>query len=152
MPAVPEVSDSVVISAPPDKVFDAISHLERMGEFSPECTGGRWLGGASGPAAGAKFRGTNSNGTKQWSTMARVVTYSPPTAFAFDVTVGPAKVARWSYALEPSGAGTKVTESWTDQRSALSKRLTRSIRPDREAFTRQSIRTTLDQLKSKLEG
>ena len=146
------ISDSIEISAPLDKVFDTISHLEIMGQFSPENTGGSWVKGSSGPALGARFRGTNSNGKKNWSTAVRVSTYEPSSSFAFLVSVGPAKVAQWSYHLESCPDGTKVTESWTDQRSSLSKRMSKGIVSDREAFTLTSIRTTLEKLKAHLEA
>jgi hypothetical protein len=145
------LSDSVEISAAPETVFDTVSHLERMGEFSPENTGGTWQGGATGPAPGARFRGTNSNGTKSWNTQVRVVTFNRPSQFAFEVTVGPVKVARWSYQIEPAGTGSRVTESWVDRRSTLVRKLTGTIEKDRESYTRQSIRTTLDKLKAHLE-
>jgi hypothetical protein len=148
----PPVEDSIQIAAPAETVFDAVSHLEQMGQYSPENTGGSWRGGASGPALGAKFRGTNAAGAKTWSTMAVVTEFDRPRAFAFDIRVGPVKVARWRYQLEDVGGSTKLTESWLDQRSALSKKLSGSIRPDREAFTRESIATTLATLKAHLEA
>ena len=99
-----ELSESVDINAPADTVFRAVSDLPSMGQYSPENTGGEWLGGVQGPAIGAKFKGTNANGAKSWTTTSRVVEFTPPSAFAFEVTVGPAKVARWSYSIEPTAS------------------------------------------------
>ena len=146
------ITDSIEISASPDVVFDAVSHLEQMGKFSPENTGGKWIKGASGPALGAKFRGTNANGKKSWSTAVTVFSCERPNAFAFEVTAGPAKVARWSYEITATDAGSRVSETWLDRRSKLSARISKAIRPDREAFTRTSIRSTLEALKAHLEG
>jgi hypothetical protein len=144
-------SDAIEIAATPEAVFNAVSRLEDMGRFSPENTGGRWLGGAAGPAIGARFKGTNANGARSWTTTARVVECDPPREFAFEVTVGPVRVSRWSYVIEPTEGGSRVTESWIDRRSGLSKRLTKGIVADREAYTRQSIATTLAELKAFLE-
>jgi hypothetical protein len=148
-----ELSESVDINVPAQNVFAAVSDLASMGQYSPENTGGEWLGGAQGPAIGAKFKGTNVNGDKSWSTTSTVVAFSPPRAFAFEVTVGPAKVALWSYSIEPTSSGCRVTESWIDRRSALSRWVgdRSSGRSDRPDFTTRSIRETLNNLKSRLE-
>ena len=98
-----------------------------MGDLSPESVGGKWLKGASGPAVGAKFKGENQNGKKQWSTTGTVVECEPGRVFAFDVTSGPVKVSRWVYRFEPTDGGCKVTETWTDQRGWLPKTLGKPI-------------------------
>ena len=36
------------IAADPGALYDLVSDLCRMGEWSPEATGGRWVGGATG--------------------------------------------------------------------------------------------------------
>ena len=66
-----ELSESVDINAQADTVFRAVSDLPSMGQYSPENTGGEWLGGVQGPAIGAKFKGTNANGAKSWTTTSR---------------------------------------------------------------------------------
>jgi hypothetical protein len=148
-----QLSESIEINASTDIAFRAVSDLPSMGQYSPENTGGEWLGGAEGPTIGAKFKGTNANGAKSWTTTSTVVEFTPPSAFAFEVTVGPSKVARWSYAIEPTASGCKVTESWIDRRSAISRWVggKASGRGDRADFTAQSIRETLSNLKNKLE-
>jgi hypothetical protein len=146
------VTDSIEINASPQVVYDTISELEQMGRFSPENTGGSWLHGASGAAKGAKFKGTNSSGKDNWSTTATIVDCDSPKSFAFEVKFGPAKVARWSYVIEPTANGSKVTETWLDRRSKLIQKLARSPITDRESFTRDSIKTTLEKLKQHLES
>ena len=54
-----EGSASMVINRPVSEVFDAVADITRMGEWSPECTGGRWVAPATGPSVGAKFEGDN---------------------------------------------------------------------------------------------
>jgi hypothetical protein len=148
-----ELSQSIEINASPDEVFRTVTDLPAMGRLSPENAGGEWLNGATGPAVGARFKGRNANGTKSWTTTATVVEFSAPNSFAFEVNVGPAKVARWAYAVEATPTGSRVTESWTDRRSALSKWIggKSSGVAHRDQFTVESIRTTLDNLKKTLE-
>jgi hypothetical protein len=124
-----------------------------MGRLSPENTGGEWLKDVPGPAVGAKFKGTNTHGPKSWTTDVTVVEFTPPSGFAFEVKVGLAKVARWAYAVEATPTGSRVTESWTDRRNALSKWIggKSSGVERRDEFTVQSIQTTLENLKTTLE-
>ena len=143
---VTSISDSMDINAAPDVVFSTVSDLPQMGRFSPENTGGSWLNAPSA-RVGARFKGTNANGPKTWTTTATVTTCDAPSSFAFDVAVGPFKIARWRYDLEETATGTKLTETWMDQRGALSLRISKKIREDREGFTRESIRTTLEKIR-----
>lgn len=148
-----ELSQSIEINSSPDEVFRTITDLPAMGRLSPENTGGEWLNGAQGPAVGVKFKGTNANGAKSWTTTVTIVEFASPRAFAFEVKVGPAKVARWAYAVEATPTGSRVTESWTDRRNALSKWIgaKSSGVEHRDDFAVQSIQTTLENLKKSLE-
>lgn len=143
-----DVSVSREIAAPPERVWALVSDMTRMGEWSPEATGGRWVKGASGPEAGARFRGTNKAGWQRWSTTCTVTDCVPGERFAFAVTAGPAKVATWSYEIEPTELGCRVTESWTDERSpafaAISKRVTGVA--DRAEHNRTNMERTLESL------
>ena len=65
--------DSVTVhmAAPPEKVWDLVSDVTRIGEFSPETFEAEWLDGATGPVVGAKFRGhvkRNGKGPIYWVT------------------------------------------------------------------------------------
>jgi hypothetical protein len=104
------------IAAPADTVWDLVADLPRMGEWSPENQGGKWINGATGPALGAVFRGTNKNGVRRWSTTVTVVECGPGKVFEFALTSGPFAVANWRYEIEDTGAGCRVTESWRDNR------------------------------------
>ncbi len=146
-----QVQRSIEIAATPEKVFHLLSHLERMGEFSPENTGGEWIRGASGPAIGARFKGTNARGKHQWTTLATVTTYLPPTSFAFEVSAGPFKVARWTFEIEATSSGCRVTESSLDRRGRFVK-LFEKGGDDRAGFTAISIEQTLASLKAVSEG
>jgi hypothetical protein len=104
------------IAAPVDVLYDLVSDITRMGEWSPENVGGTWLGGATGPKVGARFRGTNRRGWRRWSTSCRIVAADPGSRFAFDVTVVVVPASRWTYEFQPDADGTLVTETWTDRR------------------------------------
>jgi len=144
------VSVSREIAAPADQVWALLSDLPRMGEWSPENTGGSWVKGATGPAVGARFKGGNSNGKKSWTTDARITVCEPGRAFGFDVSAVGLPVSAWSYTLEPTtdATGCTVTETWTDRRGAIARFFSKSASgvEDRAAFTRESIETTLTNL------
>ncbi|MGD9999824.1 MAG: SRPBCC family protein [Ilumatobacteraceae bacterium] len=152
------MSDDVVvqrnIDAPPMQVWSMISDITRMGEWSPESTGGSWLKGASGPAVGAKFKGTNRNGTKRWSTTSTVTEAEPGRRFAFSVDVGPIAVSTWSFAIEPAGEGCAVTETWTDRRGRVAQWIGKAATgvADRTSHNRTTMHQTLDRLASTAEA
>jgi len=142
------VSVERTIAASPDALWKMVSDVTRMGEWSPENTGGVWVKGATGPAVGAKFKGTNKNGKKTWSTDCTVTEAKPGESFVFEAKAGGLKIARWAYAFEPAGDGCKVTETWTDQRGGLVKFLGKFISgvADRAEFNKTNIDQTLEKL------
>src|SRR4051812_33266481 len=96
----PDLEIATSVAAPPERVYALISDITRMGEWSPEATGGHWQRGANGPAVGARFRGTNRKGWRRWSTVNTVTAAEPGRQFAFRTTFGPLKVADWGYRIE----------------------------------------------------
>ena len=108
MPASPSATASLTIAAPADELYGIVTDIANMGRLSPECTGGRWLDGATGPVAGARFKGTNRRGWVRWTTTCTVMAAEPGREFTFET---PDSGARWSYRFEPDGDGTRVTES-----------------------------------------
>lgn len=143
-----DVSLTREIAAPPQRVWELVSDITRMGEWSPESTGGSWIKGADGPEVGARFKGTNEAGGKKWSTTCEVTECVPGERFAFAVTGGPFKVATWSYELEPTGSGTRVTESWTDQRHPVMAKILGKVTgvTDRASHNRTNIERSLEAL------
>ena len=153
MTAPTTINRSIDVDAPPEQVWQLVSDLPRMGELSPENAGGHWLGGATGPAPGVRFRGANRQGWRRWSTEARVTECEAPRRFAFEVRAVGLSVARWSYDVSPRPGGCTVTESWQDQRGRAMHtigRLTTGVR-DRSAYTAQSIEATLAAVKRRAE-
>jgi hypothetical protein len=140
-----DIEVSRVIAAPAELLYDIVSDLPNMGELSPENTGGVWVKGATGPAVGARFRGTNSNEKKHWATTVIIDEADRGQAFTFRVVVGPVKVARWGYRFEQVAGGTKVTETWDDMRNSLSKKAgsMASGVNDRPTHNREAMEVTL---------
>lgn len=147
------VSRTVEISAPPARVWELVSDLPGMGAFSPENRGGRWVRG-DGPQVGAVFVGRNGGGARRWSTRSTVVRSDPAQAFAFDVVSIGLPVARWSYELEPTTAGSRLTESWEDRRGRLLRLVGALLTGvgDRAEFTATSIEHTLTRVKAAAEA
>ena len=57
------------MAAPPEKIWDLVSDVTKIGRYSPETFEAEWLDGATGPAVGAKFRGhvkRNGKGPIYW--------------------------------------------------------------------------------------
>ena len=142
------VSVTKDIHAPAERVWTLVTDLPRMGEWSPENTGGEWTKGSTGPAVGATFVGTNKSAKRDWSTQCTVRVCKPPRSFAFDVNAGRVKVATWSYEIEPTATGCRVTETWTDRRNPLIRSLGGFFSgvSDRESFNRTSMEHTLNGL------
>lgn len=108
-------SVTVRMAAPADKIWELVSDITNTGKFSPETIAAEWVGRATGPAVGAKFRGRvnrNGWGLKYW-TVCRIIASDPGREFAFTV-LGPGgtEVNTWRYVFEPVEGGTDVTESF----------------------------------------
>ena len=141
------------IAASADDLYALVSDVRRMGEWSPENVGGRWLGGVSAPAVGARFRGSNRRGWRRWSTTCTVVAAEPGRTFAFEVAFSVVPASRWTYAFQPDGDATVVTETWTDRRPrwfALLAGATMGI-DDIRAHNRENIKKTLANLATAAE-
>ncbi|MBY8845386.1 SRPBCC family protein [Streptomyces sp. SP2-10] len=158
------VSDSIVIDVPPDAAYLAVSRPADMGRWSPENLGTTGDTGDAPAALGTTFIGRNQRGRFRWVTLCTVTAADPGRRFAFRVHAigigrprlhGP--IASWEYRFEPAGEGTRVTETWTDDRRAWPAFIAGAF--DRiatagstfSAFQARNIRTTLRNLKRELE-
>jgi uncharacterized protein YndB with AHSA1/START domain len=147
---------SVRVEAPPEKVYGVVSDVTRMGEWSPETTSAEWVGGATGPAVGAKFKGRNRNGLARWSTTPRVVAAEPGREFAFTTSWLGKDMTLWTYRMEPEGAGSRVTESFemlidVPWYFTASERWLMGVK-DRKADLEANMAKTLERLKGVVEG
>jgi len=107
----------VVEGVTPQEVWNLVSDVTRTGEWSPENTGGRWRDGATGPAVGARFQGSNRNGIFYWRTSAVVTAADAGRRFAFDVSAVGIPIACWDWTMSPAPGGTEVALDWTDRRT-----------------------------------
>jgi uncharacterized protein YndB with AHSA1/START domain len=141
------------IGASPEVVWGLVTDVTRMGEWSTESTGAKWVGGAGGPAVGARFKGRNQNGSKKWQTDCVVTACDPSSRFAFEVKAGPMRVARWSYEMEPVDGGCRVVEQWDDQRGLLLARVAPIVTgtKDRVGRNRETMTATLDAVAAEAE-
>jgi Polyketide cyclase / dehydrase and lipid transport len=103
-------SGSIVVNRPPDELYDLVSDVTRMGEWSPICKACWWDEG-DGPRPGAKFTGRNERPERTWETRSEVVVADPGREFAW-VVVEPPTRARWGYTFSDAEGGTQLTESW----------------------------------------
>lgn len=148
------IEESIDIDAPPERLYDMVSDLSRMGEWSPENQGGKWLGDATGAAPGAIFKGRNRNGWRRWSTKATIITANPGKEVSWESKALGMKVAYWRYQFEPNGkGGTTVTESTEDRRGGAMHVIGRTASgvADRTAENKKNMRATLEQLKAAAE-
>jgi len=147
---------STQINVPPEKLYEIVSDVRRMGDWSPECVGAEWIDGATGPAVGARFKGSNKRGMARWSTKPRVVTADEGKEFAFVTTHLGKDATKWSYRFEPADGGTKVTESFEMMFDmpwyfTMTDRLMMGIK-DRKADLEEGMAVTLQRLKASAEG
>jgi hypothetical protein len=136
------------VPASPEQVYALVSDLPRMGEWSPENTGGKWLKGATGAMVGAKFQGTNALGKKKWKTVSTVTAARPGEEFAFDVTAAGMKVAAWGFSIAAGDGGATVTHWWDDRRNPVIARLTGLALgvKDRASHNQANMEQTLERL------
>jgi len=137
------------ISASPEALYDVVADVTRIGELSPECTRGEWVGKADGPEVGARFKGTNELGTTSWATKPRVTAAERGKVFEFKVPMsfGPT----WRYEFHAVEGGTRVVESvdqtkpspWFIRRAQRKQGVT-----DRSAVVADGMRQTLSNLET----
>jgi Polyketide cyclase / dehydrase and lipid transport len=103
-----QFSGSIVVASSAEHLYDMISDVTRMGEWSPVTKAGRWHD-EDGPRVGARFSGYNELPHKKWEGPCEVVTADRGHEFAFVVQ---GRMVWWSYTFTPDEGGTRVTESW----------------------------------------
>lgn len=143
------------IDAEPQRVWELVSDITQMGTYSPEVFEAEWLGGATGPAVGARYRGhvkRNERGPTYW-TECEITECVPGEVFEFAVVFGDRKVNTWRYEFAPAaGGGTDATESFR----LADNLLTRIWRPLggflRENRNRRDMLRTLERVKAAAES
>ena len=106
----------VVVDATVRQVWEVISDVTRIGEWSHECHAARWLDDADGPSPGVRFRGRNRAGWARWGRTCEIVTVDPPSQFVWRTV--PTRLfpdsTQWRVRLEPTSDGqTLIRQSFT---------------------------------------
>lgn len=108
MPAdAPTASVEMSTTLAAERIWAVITDPSHPVDASPELVRAEWLDG--GPALGAHFRGDNQRGDHRWSTTCTVTSFDEGRRFGWTVEALPDPVSSWTYELEGSEAGTRVT-------------------------------------------
>ena len=142
------------IRADADVLYEMVSDLPRMGEWSPECESVDWEGDVTVPVAGTTFVGHNAVGPGRrirYSRHGRVLVADPGRAFAFITDEGGRESTAWSYRFEPQGDGrTRVTESYEVRWIPVWARIL-DVPTNRHKELLRGMRTTLERLRAASE-
>ena len=156
-----DLSTSTYVATTPDAVYEIISDIARMGEWSPECTGGEWKRGVPG-TVGATFEGHNRLGDQAWTAECEVVSADPDRRFAWRVRTPEDDPAEgvWSFDIEPDGGGTQLTQRFVLRgvpsgmrriRDSLSSEEADTFLEDRERGLLNGMRQTVSGIKATAE-
>jgi uncharacterized protein YndB with AHSA1/START domain len=149
------MQDSVTVrmNASPAKIWDLVSDVTKIGRYSPETFEAEWIDGATGPAAGAKFKGhvkRNGRGPVYWTTCT-VTECVPEKVFTFGVGNKEKPLNVWSYQLTPVGDATDVTESFALAKNAPLRLYWALFGWARGKTNRNGMQATLDRIKAEVE-
>ena len=139
------------IDATPEAIFDVVSDVTRTPEISPEIRRCTWVGGATGPEVGARFRAWNNVGRgPSWFNLPVVTVVQRGRTFAIERTEPGCGTIEWRYELRPEDGGTRVTESYTVKKpiKAFGWFIIGTLYRchDRQADLRRGMEQTLDRL------
>jgi uncharacterized protein YndB with AHSA1/START domain len=104
--AAPLLQAQIDIDAPVTKVWALVSDLNRMSQWSPQCRVMKALGGPL--RQGSRTINLNRRKFLFWPTTSRITEFIPDKKLAFRVNQNGTV---WSYELEPTSTGTRLTES-----------------------------------------
>ena len=153
MPELQTGSATVTIAASPKAVFDLVTDLQRMGEWSPESGAVRWLDGATEAAPGARFAGDNEVmlgpiPLKRWTTESEVTAFEPAAVFEF-ISAG---YTTWRFEFEAVDGGTQLTESFAYPPYSGFDRVSRDLLGARPGLIRKGVERTLANIKAAAEA
>jgi hypothetical protein len=101
-------------SAPPEAVWQVLTDVTRVGEWSHECHSAAWLDGSTHAAIGARFRGSNRAGSARWSRPCTIYLCNASSEFGYRTQGG--RLMRdsteWYFALEPEDGGTHIIQRY----------------------------------------
>jgi uncharacterized protein YndB with AHSA1/START domain len=142
------------MAAPPERIWDLVSDVTKIGRYSPETFEAEWLDGATGPALGARFRGhvkRNGRGPTYWTTCT-VTACEPGRLFAFGVGPPGKALNVWTYRLEGENGDTVVTESFALSRTLMLRLYWALLGWARGRTNQRDMLTTLEGIKAEVES
>ena len=142
------------IEADADVLYDMVSDLPRIGEWSPECERVDWEGDVTVPVRGTTFVGHNAVGPGRrirYSRHGEVLAADRGREFAFITDEGGRPSTLWRYRFEPTANGTRVTEGYEVRWIPTWARIL-DVPLNRHKELLKNMRTTLEQLKAAAEA
>lgn len=107
----PTVEVSAHVSATAEFVWHLVSDVNFSARFSREFVGAEWLDGATGPALGARFRGTSRHpAIGEWHTVSVVTEYEPGRILQWTVGSLEDPTAVWRFEIAEEDGGVLVTQ------------------------------------------
>ncbi|MGO2861808.1 MAG: SRPBCC family protein [Brevibacterium sp.] len=120
-----QVSDSMIINCDARTLWEQVADPTQMPRWSPENIGAHTSVETRPLQMGEVFEGTNRRSRARWITECVVTASEPGRRFAFQVRkigAGSPKlsgaIATWDYEFEEVHGVTRVTETWSDDRTA----------------------------------
>jgi uncharacterized protein YndB with AHSA1/START domain len=133
--AAPLLKAEIEINAPVSKVWALVSDVSNMPQWSPQCR----IMKALGPVRpGTRTVNLNRRGMLFWPTTSVITEVVPERKFAFRI---PLNTTVWSYDLEPTATGTRLTETRHAENgvSAVSTAVTKAALGGIEPFERELL-------------
>lgn len=149
----PLLEESIEVVATPQRVWELVSDLPRMAQWSPTVTSMKVYGDEP-IGLGTRTSNRNQDGELVWQTHAEVVRFEPPTEIAFRVEEN---WVIWSFSMAPSEAGTTLVQrrAAPDGISEISLELTNAFMGGVAKYQeglRVSMRATLERIKTEAEA
>ena len=156
------------IACPAEDAWVLVADVTRIGEFSPECVGARWIGPDCGACVGARFEGTNrartATGELIWVRPCTIVVADPGRLLGFVVgdRYDGTPATHWLYEFASATPGTcRVTVTFRHLPDGLSglRLLADSDHQNAESLVAarrreltEAMETTLGHMKAVLES
>ena len=142
------------IEADANLLYDMVSDLPRIGEWSPECERVDWEGDVTVPVVGTTFVGHNAVGPGRrfrYSRHGEVLAAERGKEFTFITDEGGRPSTLWRYRFEPTATGTRVTEGYEVRWIPTWARIL-DVPTNRHKGLLTGMRTTLERLKVAAEA
>ncbi len=129
-----QLAETIRIDAPQQEVWNLITDVNRMVEFSPELVQVEWLDEPAEPQPGARFAGKSKIGGFEWTRNCTIVEAREPRLFSYEVYDEADEFAqsRWSFEITEDGDATILRQRFShvpDGRSTI--RSMAEAEPDR---------------------